>query len=72
MGKNLKKEYVSNWAFPSGSVSKESACNAEDQDSICGSGRSPGEGNFYPLPYSCLGRGPGGLLSMGSQESDTT
>ena len=36
-------------------------------------GRSPGEGNGYPLQYSCLGnpmdRGPGGLQSMGSQKS---
>ena len=35
--------------FPAGSDSKESACNAEDQSSIPGPGRSPGEGNGYPL-----------------------
>ena len=35
--------------FPGGSVSKESACNAGDVDSIPGSGRSPGEGNSNPL-----------------------
>ena len=40
--------------FPGGSDSKESACNAGDPSSIPGSGRSPGEGNGYPLPYSCL------------------
>ena len=34
---------------------KESACNARDQSSIPGSGRSPGEGNGHPLQYSCLG-----------------
>ena len=33
---------------------KESACNAEDPGSVPGSGRSPGEGNGYPLQYSCL------------------
>ena len=33
---------------------KESACNAGDLDSIPGLGRSPGEGNGYPLQYSCL------------------
>ena len=56
MGKNLKKKiYVYNWGFPSGSVSKESDCNAGDQDLIHGLGKSPGEGNFYPPPYSCLG-----------------
>ena len=26
-----------------------------DAGSICGSGRSPGEGNGNPLQYSCLG-----------------
>ena len=31
-----------------------SACNAGDQGSIPGSGRSPGEGNGKPLQYSCL------------------
>ena len=36
------------------SDSKESACNAEDQGSIPGSERSPGEGNGNPLQYSCL------------------
>ena len=40
--------------FPSGSVGKESACNAEDPGSIPGLGRSPGEGNGNPLQYSCL------------------
>ena len=40
--------------FPGGSDSKESACNAEDPDSIPGLGRSPGGGNGYPLQYSCL------------------
>jgi len=39
--------------FPGGSDAKESACNVEDQDSIPGSGRSPGEGNGNPL--QCLG-----------------
>ena len=29
--------------------------NEGDLGSICGSGRSPGGGNGYPLPYSCLG-----------------
>ena len=40
--------------FPGGSVGKESACNAGDPGSIPGWGRSPGEGNGYPLQYSCL------------------
>ena len=29
-------------------------CSAEDLGSIPGSGKSPGEGNGYPLQYSCL------------------
>ena len=41
-------------AFPGGSDGKESTCNAGDWGSIPGSGRSPGEGNGYPLQYSCL------------------
>ena len=40
--------------FPSGSDSKESACNVEDPSSVPGSGRSPGEGHNNPLGYSCL------------------
>ena len=33
---------------------KKTACNAEDRDSILGSGRSPGGGNGNPLLCSCL------------------
>ena len=40
--------------FPCGSAGKESACNAGGQGSIPGLGRSPGEGNSYPLQYSGL------------------
>ena len=36
------------------SVGKESACNAGDPGLIPGSGRSPGEGNGYPLQCSGL------------------
>ena len=35
--------------FPGGSDVKESSCNAEDQRSIPGLGRSPGEGDGNPL-----------------------
>ena len=41
-------------AFPGGSAGKESVCDAEDVRLIPGSGRSPGEGNSYPLLYSGL------------------
>jgi len=37
-----------------GSNVKESACNAEDPSLILELGRSSGEGNGYPLQYSCL------------------
>ena len=33
---------------------KESTYNMRDLGSIPGLGRSPGEGNGYPLQYSCL------------------
>ena len=38
--------------FPGGSAGKESTCNAGDQGSSPGSGRSPGEGIGYALQYS--------------------
>ena len=41
--------------FPGVSDNKESACNAGDPGSIPWLERSPGEGNGYPLQYSCLG-----------------
>ena len=43
------------WGFPAGQDSKESACNEGDPGSNPGLRRSPGEGNGYPLQYSCLG-----------------
>ena len=42
------------WGFPSGSVGKESACNAGDAGLIPGSGRSLGGGHGNSLQYSCL------------------
>ena len=58
--------------FPGGSDGKESACNAGDQGSVSGSGRSPGEGNgSRTLQYSCvenaMNRGAGGLQLIGLQ-----
>ena len=40
--------------LPSGSVGKESTCNAGDLGLIPESGRSTGKGNGNPLQYSCL------------------
>ena len=56
--KNENKLYLG-MGFPRGSVvekkKKKAACNAEDMDSIPGSGRSPGERTGKPFQYSYLG-----------------
>ena len=56
-------------SFPCGSAGKESACNAGDLGSIPGLGRSPGEGEGYPLQYSGLENStdciPSSLYPMG-------
>ena len=46
--------YIHIPGFPGGSDGKASVCSAGDPDSIPELGRSPGEGNGYPLQYSCL------------------
>ena len=62
--------------FPGSSDSKESACNAGDPSLITGLGRSPGEGNGYPLQYSDLetstDRGAWQATVDGFAESDRT
>ena len=58
--------------FPGVSVGKESACNVGDLGSIPGLGRSPGEGNGYPLQHSCLKSSMDGGAWWGRKESDTT
>ena len=67
----FKTQLTSIVGFPSGSDSKESACNAGDLGLIPGSGRHPGEVNGYLFQYSCLensmDRGAWWLQSMGSQ-----
>ena len=71
-----KVQYKVQLSFPGGSNSKESACSAEDAGLIPGSGRSPGEGNGYPLQYSCLensmDREVWWATEGGHKESDTT
>ena len=57
--------------FPDSSVGKESTCNAVDPGLIPGSGRSPWEGNGYPLQYSGLVNSRDCVLH-GVAESDTT
>ena len=51
--------------FPGSSADKESACNVGDPGLIPGLGRSPGEGNGYPVQYSGLENSMD--FSMGSQ-----
>ena len=50
----LMKRFSYLWSSPGGPDGRESACIVGDQGSIPGSGRFPGEGNGYPLQYSCL------------------
>ena len=45
---------ITQQGFPGGSAGKESACDARDLGSIPRLGRSPGEGNSYPLQFSFL------------------
>ena len=67
--KKLKKFFFIQVGFPGGSDGKESACNTGDPGSIPESGRSPREGNGYPLQYSCLENSldRGAWWAMGSQ-----
>ena len=54
------------WGFPDGSDSQESTCSVGDLGSIPGLGRSPGEGNSYPLQYSCLENSQGQRTLVGN------
>ena len=62
---------TNSYSLPGGSGGKESGCNARDPGLIPGSVRSHGEGNGYPLQYSCLensmDRGPCWSTVHGSQ-----
>ena len=57
--------------FPGGSDGKESTCNEGDLGSIPGLGRSPGEGNDYPLQYSGLENSMD-FSPWGRKQSDST
>ena len=59
------KQLIQLSGFPHGSVSKESACNAEDLGLIPRLGRSPRDGNGDPLQYSCLEN----LISRGAWQA---
>ena len=68
--------YISyNVSLSGGSDNKESACNAGDLGLIPGLEKPPGEGNNYPLQYSCLensrdrGTWPAQRVTMGHKGS---
>ena len=73
MAKNLYllKQAVTIVGFPGGSDGKESAWKSEDLGSIPRLGRSPGEGEGYPLQYSDLENSMDCIVH-GVAESDTT
>ena len=60
--------------FPGGSVVRNLPANTGDSDSIPGSGRSPREGNGYPLQDSYLENAVdgGAWQAWSCKESDTT
>ena len=60
--------------FPGGSGHKESTCSAGDLGLIPEFGRSPGEGNGYPLQYSFLENSMSlaGYSPWSHKELDTT
>ena len=72
---NINGNYNGNW-LGAGSDGKESACNTGDPGVTPGSERSPGEGNGYPIQYSCLEnpitRGAWRATVDGIAELDTT
>ena len=69
---SLFEGHIANKCFPDSSVGKESAFNAGDPSSISGLGRSPREGNSYPLQYSGLENSMDCIVHGGHKESDTT
>ena len=68
--------YMYTWASLMAQMVKNLPANAGDPGSIPGSRKSPEEGNGNSLKYSCPENPvdrekPGGLQSVGSQESQT-
>jgi len=57
--------------FPCGSAGKESAYNAGHLGLIPEFGRSPGEGQGYPLQYSGLENSMDSIVHFGCKDLDT-
>ena len=55
-----------------GSDGKEYACNAGDLGSVSALGRTPQEGNGYPLQYSSMENSMDCIVHGVNKESDTT
>ena len=76
----MNKVFLSNLylGFPGGSDGKETVCKVGDMGLILGLGKSPGEGNGYPLQYSFLPwefheqRSLVGYSPLGCKKSDIT
>ena len=51
---SIAKYVLFNIGFPGGLVVKNLPANAGDAGLIPGLGRTPGDGNGNPFPYSCL------------------
>ena len=70
-----QEQPISSLSFPGGSAGKESACNAGDLGLIAGLGRSPGEGDVYPLQYygleNSMDRGNWWVTVHGGAKSQT-
>ena len=60
------------WGFPGGSDGEESTCNVGYLGSVPRFGRSPGEGNSYPLQYSDLENPMDCIVPWGHKELDMT
>ena len=58
--------------FPGSSAGEDSACNVGDLGLIAGLGRSPGEGNSYPLQYSGLENSRDYIVHGVHKESNVT
>ena len=67
---------IEHLGFPGGSAVKNLPASVGDPGLIPGLGRSPGEGNGYPLQYSGLknstDRGAWQATGLGSKELDMT